>query len=84
MKKFLILALALVMALACAAPGFAVDEEDSFTLPYDGDEVNFIKADGSQFGMFTPQDGTTVALQDGEIAISDVGALIDYLLFGTW
>ena len=36
---------------------------------YDGTAVNFIKADGSQFGMFTPQDGTTIALDGDNVVI---------------
>ena len=64
-KAVLALVLALVMALACAAPGLAAET----SVPYEGDSVNFIKEDGSQFGMFTPQDGTTVKLDVDTIAI---------------
>ena len=35
---------------------------------YDGYEVTFLKADGSGFGMFTPQKGTTAALK-GEMVV---------------
>ena len=64
-KAVLALALALVMALACVVPGIAAET----SISYDGDSVSFIKEDGSQFGMFTPQDGTTVKLDGDTIAI---------------
>ena len=36
---------------------------------YDGDEVTFLKADGSPFGMFTPQEGTTAELKGENVVI---------------
>ena len=36
---------------------------------YDGDEVTFLKADGSAFGMFAPQEGTTAKLQGENVVI---------------
>ncbi len=63
-KKSLILILSLVMVFSMMAmPVFADgDEPDKF--PYGGEGVNFIKADGSQFGMFKPQEGTTCELDE--------------------
>ena len=37
--------------------------------PYDGAEVNFIKEDGAQFGMFTPQEGTTCVIDGNNVVI---------------
>ncbi len=63
-KKLLTLVLAVVMITALAVPALAAD-----SLSYDGDSVDFIKADGSQFGMFTPQEGTTAVLDGDNVAI---------------
>jgi len=52
-----------IMAPAC------VVTVDPAPLDYDGEEVNFIKEDGGQFGMWTPMDGTTVTFEDGSIII---------------
>ena len=38
-------------------------------IDYDGTTVTFIKADGSVFGMFRPQDGTTIALDGDNVVI---------------
>ena len=54
---------------------YTFDEEgklahsDAAKIPYEENIVNFIKADGSQYGMFTPQDGTTVALDGDKVVI---------------
>ncbi len=58
------LLLAVVLVIACAAPALAID-----ALSYDGSDVSFIKADGSPFGMFTPQEGTTAALDGDNVVI---------------
>ncbi len=63
-KKLLTLVLAVVMIIALAVPALAAD-----SLSYDGDSVDFIKADGSQFGMFTPQEGTTAVLDGDNVVI---------------
>ena len=63
-SRFPAVLLAMVLLLACAAPALAID-----ALPYDGSEVGFIKADGSQFGMFTPQEGTTCVLDGDNVVI---------------
>ena len=39
---------------------------------YDGDSVAFIKADGSAFGMWAAQDGTTVEYKDGKVVVNYV------------
>ena len=62
--KLLSLFLALVMILACAAPALALDPID-----YDGDALTFQKADGSAFGMFAPQNGTSVYLVGDDVEI---------------
>ena len=36
---------------------------------YDGDAVNFVKEDGSSFGMFEAQEGTTAALDGDNVVI---------------
>ncbi len=64
-KTTLSLVLALILMLACAVPGLAAAAPFS----YEGDTLAFIKEDGSPFGMFTPQDGTTVALEGDTIVI---------------
>ena len=63
-RRLLALVLALVMLAALCVPALAID-----ALDYDGDEVTFIKADGSGFGMFTPQDGTTCAVEGDNVVI---------------
>ena len=52
----------------------AADKLEDITPPaepfdYDGDEVNFIKDDGSQFGMFTPQEGTACVIDGDSVVI---------------
>lgn len=49
-----------------AVPDFATDPEP---LDYAGEEVNFIKANGDQFGMFTPQEGTTCEIVGEDVVI---------------
>lgn len=58
---------AFTMMFAVNLTAFAEDEVTPFE--YAGQEVNFIKADGSQFGMFTPQEGTTAEIKDGKVVI---------------
>lgn len=38
-------------------------------IPYTGDEVNSIKADGNNFGMFSPQPGTRIGLAGDSVII---------------
>ena len=64
-KKLFALLLAVAMIACTALPVFAEDAN----LPYDGDAVSFIKADGSPFGMFTAQEGTTAVLKGGKVVI---------------
>ena len=63
-RRLLALVLAVVMLAALCIPALAADAFD-----YDGDEVTFIKADGSAFGMFAPQEGTTCALDGDDVVI---------------
>ena len=63
-RRLLALVLAVVMLAALCVPALAADAFD-----YDGDEVTFIKADGSAFGMFAPQEGTTCALDGDDVVI---------------
>ena len=64
-KATLSLVLALILMLACAVPGLAA----AASFSYEGDTLAFIQEDGSPFGMFTPQEGTTVALEGDSIVI---------------
>ena len=63
-RRLTAIVLAVLMLAALAVPAFAVDPID-----YDGDEVTFIKADGSGFGMFAPQEGTTCAVDGDNVVI---------------
>ena len=64
-KTTMSLVLALILVLACAVPGLAA----AASFSYEGDTLAFIKEDGSPFGMFAPQDGTTVGLEGDYIVI---------------
>ena len=66
-NKLLALLLALTMVFSCVTPVFAAGTEGSFA--YEGEEVTFIKADGSDFGMFAPQEGTTAVINGGDVVI---------------
>lgn len=59
------LLLALVMALGCVT--FVAADTEAFA--YTGDTVTFIKEDGSGFGMFTAQEGTTCVLDGDNVVI---------------
>ena len=63
-RRLLALLLAVLMLAALAVPALALDAID-----YDGDEVTFIKEDGSAFGMFAPQEGTTCAIDGDNVVI---------------
>jgi hypothetical protein len=63
-RRLLAALLAVVMLAALCVPALALD-----ALDYDGDEVTFIKADGSGFGMFTAQEGTTCAIDGDDVVI---------------
>ena len=62
----MILAVVMVLIAAPVMPGSnTVYADTTANIPYDGNDVNAIKADGSGYGMFTPQEGTTCML-DGD------------------
>ena len=63
-RRFTAILLAVLMLAALAVPALALDAID-----YDGDEVTFIKEDGSAFGMFAPQEGTTCAIDGDNVVI---------------
>ncbi len=63
-RRVLTLLLAMVLALGLAAPVLAAE-----SLDYDGDGLNFIKADGSDFGMLAPQEGTTCVVSSDTVVI---------------
>ena len=44
-------------------------KEQPVKFSYDGQDVSFIKKAGSQFGMLTPQDGTTVSISGNNVVI---------------
>ncbi len=64
-KSMFALLLAVVLVLGLAAPALAAAE----SFAYEGDTLAFIQEDGSPFGMFAPQEGTTVALEGDSIVI---------------
>jgi cobalamin biosynthesis Co2+ chelatase CbiK len=64
-KTMFALLLAVVLVLGLAAPALAAAE----SFAYEGDTFTFIQEDGSPFGMFAPQEGTTVALEGDSIVI---------------
>lgn len=64
--KLLALLMVLVMAVSAVVPAFAAGVEP---IPYDGDTVQVIKDDGSGFGMFAPQEGTTCVINGGDVVI---------------
>lgn len=68
-KKLFTLLLAVVMVAGFAIPALATAPMLISPAPYSGDEVAFVKADGSQFGMFTAQEGTTAALDGDNVVI---------------
>ena len=68
-RKLLALLLVLVMAVSAAVPAFAAENLLEGAVAYEGDAVNFINADGGQFGMFTPLEGTTCVLNGRNVVI---------------
>ena len=64
-NRTLSLLLALVMALSCVT--FVAADTEALT--YEGDAVTFIKEDGTGFGMFTPQEGTTCVINGDNVVI---------------
>ena len=74
MKKrysiMLIIVMLLIMLMSMGASVFADETDGSFS--YDGDAVTFIKEDGSAFGMWAPQEGTTIVRKNGQVYISIV------------
>ncbi|MBR4232862.1 MAG: hypothetical protein IKR95_06605, partial [Oscillospiraceae bacterium] len=63
-RKLLSLLLIAVMIASLAVTALAAE-----SFAYSGDDVAFIKEDGSAFGMFTAQDGTTAVLVDDNVVI---------------
>ena len=63
-KKTLVLILSLMMVFSMMAMPVFADGEEPAKFPYSGENVNFIKEDGSAFGMFAPQEGTTCELDE--------------------
>ena len=69
-KKLFTLLLAVVMIAGFAVPAFAATTTMLISpAPYTGEEVNFVKSDGSGFGMFAPQEGTTAAIDGDKVVI---------------
>ena len=64
-NRLLSLLLALVLLLACAVPVLA----DDGTLPYDGDKVTCMRADGKEMGKLAAGDGTTAAIDGDNVVI---------------
>ncbi|MBQ1892147.1 MAG: hypothetical protein II164_07395, partial [Firmicutes bacterium] len=64
--RFLGLLLAAVLVL-CLLPVSAFAAAEKFA--YDGDAVNFIKEDGSAFGMLAPQEGSTCEIDGDSVVI---------------
>jgi len=63
-RKLLSLLLTVIMIASLAVTALAAE-----SFAYDGDDVAFIKADGSGFGMFAAQDGTTAAIDGDNVVI---------------
>lgn len=64
LMKVVLLSMIFVLTLA-AVPGFA----DAAAFDYTGAAVNFIKEDGSGFGMLAPQEGTTCTVEGDNVVI---------------
>ncbi len=63
-RKLLSLLLIAVMIASLAVTALAAG-----SFAYSGDDVAFIKEDGSAFGMFTAQDGTSAAVEGDNVVI---------------
>ena len=63
-RKLLSLLLIAVMIASLAVTALAAE-----SFAYSGDDVAFIKEDGSAFGMFAAQDGTTAAIEGDNVVI---------------
>lgn len=57
----------LMLPMIVAAPAKAAGTDDY--IDYTGDVVTFTQADGSEFGMFRPQEGTTIAIDGDNVVI---------------
>ena len=57
----------MLLPFLAAIPAQAEATDNS--IEYTGDTVTFTKADGSAFGMFAPQDGTTIAIEGQNVVI---------------
>ncbi len=70
-RKLLTLLLAILMILSCMTAAIAAEDgaTPAEAFDYDGDEVSFIKDDGSPFGMFAPQEGTTCVIDGNNVVI---------------
>ncbi|MBQ9387236.1 MAG: leucine-rich repeat domain-containing protein, partial [Lachnospiraceae bacterium] len=64
-RKVLTVLLTILMTVTLAAPAYA----EVLEFDYSGDEVKFIKADGSNFGMFTALPGTTAVIRGESVEI---------------
>ncbi|MBO4831749.1 MAG: S-layer homology domain-containing protein [Oscillospiraceae bacterium] len=63
-RRLLSLLLTVMMIASLAVTALAAE-----SFAYDGDEVTFIKEDGSAFGMFTAQEGTSAVLAGDDVVI---------------
>ena len=63
-RRLLSLLLAVMMIASLTVTALAAE-----SFAYDGDEVTFIKEDGSAFGMFTAQEGTTAVIAGDNVVI---------------
>ncbi len=65
----LALLVAITTLFAGSLSAFAAEPDSEAAIAYDGTEVNFIKADGSQFGMWSALEGTTFGLEGDDVTI---------------
>ena len=63
-----VLAIALMLIPGIASVQVQAEGTDNY-IDYAGETVNFIKDDGTGFGMFTAQEGTTIALDGDNVVI---------------
>ena len=68
LNRILALLLVCLTLLTGVMPAFAA-EETVEPFAYEGAAVSFIKADGSNFGMFTAQEGTTCVINGDNVVI---------------
>ena len=68
LKQILTLLLSVCVVFAFSSVAAFADGETEAPLEYTGENINVIKADGTGFGMFTPQEGTECNY-DGEVHV---------------